>query len=88
MCIEIPTRDRDFGDGVGVGRCNACLCGTSGVATNWQDEFTSLLVNNCSSKGHASVRGVYAARVASCTIVRGDGFIYVGQGVHPNGVKR
>lgn len=54
ISIDIPVEDRQQGDENKVGRSNLCFYGTRDAAMNWQDEFTTVLVNSGFARGKAS----------------------------------
>ena len=77
--IDIPAEDKEAGDENRVGMLNLSLYGTRDAATNWQEEFTNIVVQEGFSRDNASPCNFYHERRNISIIVHGDGFTSIGQ---------
>ena len=76
--MEIPIEDIEPGDETKVGRFNPSFYGIRDAAMNWQDEFTSVLMNNRFQRGKPSPCNFGNFQRKVRVTVHGDDFIPIG----------
>ena len=76
--IKIPSEDFEPGDQDKVGRLNLSLYRTRDAAMNWQDEFTTTLIEKGFRRSQASSCNFYKLEKTIYMTVHGDDFTSIG----------